>query len=298
MAALGGGQHGDLQYCVHNSLTMKIRSEDKSEHAQLAVRIANSTACPVAVPNYRLTPSNPQHPGSDDPIYTRHPSHAQDVLDALTFLYRHTRGSKSSNDIDLGTTASPTPQQHARSTVPFPISLTVRSFHLVGHSCGAHILTSIFLLSASITPSLTPPDDLIAAVGSVTLSEGIYDLDALIESFPEYDDWFVRNAFGEEDRTGNDRLYARFATTTYPLHPNGSHIRWNILHSQGDSLVDMKQSELINQHLRKLHEEIEQGQSDSHVLLDVESLTQEHNEMLKTEAYSGVVGKHIRALLA
>jgi len=117
----------------------------------------------------------------------------------------------------------------------------------MGHSCGAHILTSIFLDSASVTPSLSPSPALLKSVQGIVLTEGIYDLDILLSSFPEYLDWFVANAFGKREN------YAPFSTTQYPTHEEGEHIRWAIVHSKGDTLVDFKQSEAIVQHLRGIY---------------------------------------------
>ena len=124
------------------------------------------------------------------------------------------------------------------------------------------------------------------------MSEGIYDLDALIDSFPAYDEWFVKNAFDAEE--GSVKKYARYATTSYPLHKEGTHIYWHVLHSRADSLVDLKQYEAMSIHLRKLHDSIELGQGRTMIICDADSLTQEHNEMLAGEAYSDLVSKYIR----
>ncbi|KAH9946002.1 Alpha/Beta hydrolase protein [Epithele typhae] len=115
----------------------------------------------------------------------QHPAHAEDVLRALHFL----------------------------TTWPAPgCAAPAQQLVLLGHSCSAHILTSILLDQAS-APSLTPAPPLLAATRAVVLSEGIYDLDALLRSFPDYKAWFVAAAFGDRD------AYPDANTAAHPLRP-------------------------------------------------------------------------------
>ncbi|KAF8577265.1 alpha/beta-hydrolase [Ramaria rubella] len=239
------------------------RSESKERHAGLAVRIRDRTGCPVAVLDYRLTVSlncasiwprctrrgyargvhcmcarvhaarssarsavarlpltHPQNSTNE----LKHPAHAKDVLAALHFLLAWPDGP------------------------PFdPTRL-----YLIGHSAGAHILTSIFLDAAPAFSPLSPDNAplrpspaLLAAVQGIALSSGIYDLTALIASFPAYDGAFVKAAF----RTP----YASWNTARYPLHADAHPVRWHIIHSSGDTLVDIPQSRAIYDHLRQLY---------------------------------------------
>ena len=66
------------------------------------------------------------------------------------------------------------------------------------------------------------------------------------------------------------------------------------MHSRADTLVNLRQSEAIAHHLRELHDAIEPGRSNAKVFFDADSLTHDHNEMLKTDEYSDTVGKYIK----
>lgn len=217
------------------SLLSHQHSEDKSDHALLAWRLAVATGCSVAVPNYRL---------STQATPLQHPAHAEDVLAALSFLLSW---------------HGPLP---AGASVPrLPYDRT--QLYLVGHSCGAHIIASIVLDSSKVTPTLTPPStsaamshvpNLISSIRAVVFTEGIYDLDLILSSFPAYKDWFIAPAFGQRG------TYAPFSVTQHPFREHrgmtgyeGTHIRWLIIHSNGDTLVDLKQAEAMYDHLRSLH---------------------------------------------
>jgi acetyl esterase/lipase len=156
----------------------------------------------------------------------KHPGHAKDVLDALRFLTTWPEGA------------------------PFDAT----RLYLVGHSAGAHILTSIFLDAAgSFTPlpadndTLRPERALLRAVRGIAVASGIYDLERLIAAFPEYDKRFVKAAFREP--------YEFWNTTRYPLHGESAPLRWHVIHSTGDTLVDEGQSQAMLEHLKRLYAE-------------------------------------------
>ncbi|KAF8078038.1 Alpha/Beta hydrolase protein [Lyophyllum atratum] len=215
------------------------RAEDKGDHKKLARNLAAATGFPVAVPNYRLTPRDPP-----DDDHFRHPGHAEDALQALTFLITW-QGPPA-----VGPLYDP------------------NRLYLMGHSCSAHMLTSIFLDSSSITPTLTPPSSLVQAVQKIVMSEGIYDLDLLLTSFPQYRDWFVGPTFGRRES------YAPFSTTAFPLID--THIKWLIVHSKGDTLVNLSQSEAIYRHLCEIHG----GDASTRVYRNTDQLVDEHNDIL------------------
>ncbi|KDR81524.1 hypothetical protein GALMADRAFT_239528 [Galerina marginata CBS 339.88] len=217
------------------------RAEDKRDHAQLARSLVIATACPVAVPNYRLTPSE-----NADPQF-HHPMHAEDVLQFLVFV-----------------------RKWHHESCPFDPDRLI----LLGHSCSAHMLSSIFLNSDGVSPSLTPAQDLLASVKAIVVSEGIYDLDSLITRFPGYRDWFVQSAFGPSES------YPQFSVLRYPLRPSSA-ISWLLLHSRGDSLVDIPQTEAMHTHLMEIHP---QG-----VSINIDELTDEHNDILRTDLYVKIV---------
>ncbi|KAG6814310.1 hypothetical protein H0H92_013435 [Tricholoma furcatifolium] len=228
------------------------RSEDKRDHKKFAQDLAVATGFPVAVPNYRLTPRDPP-----DDNHFRHPGHAEDALNALCFL------STWAGPPGVGSLYDP------------------YHLYLIGHSCSAHMLSSIFLDSKSISLSLAPPLSLLRVVKAIIMSEGIYDLDLLLRSFPAYREWFVQPAFGQYE------TYAQFSTTTLPLRDPD--IRWLIVHSKGDTLVDLTQSEAIYQHLCSLYP----SHTPTHVFSNMDQLTAEHNDILSGMEYVDIIKKFI-----
>jgi hypothetical protein len=163
-----------------------------------------------------------------------------------------------------------------------------RKIYLIGHSCGAHILASIFLDSSSVSPTLTPPAPLFDAVQAIVMSEGIYDLDLLLDSFPDYREWFIEDAFGA--RTS----YAEHSVTAFPLRTPDPRTRWLIIHSQGDSLVDMAQSEAMYLHLTRLHTISSVGNSIL-VSKNTNQLKEEHNAILSAEEFVSIVADYLLA---
>ncbi|KAF9456785.1 Alpha/Beta hydrolase protein [Collybia nuda] len=220
------------------------RAEDKTDHKLLARKLAASTRYPVAIPNYRLTPREP--PGDN---HFKHPGHAEDLLSFLSFL------TSWQGPSGIGQLYDP------------------HTLYLMGHSCSAHMLTSIFLDSSSITPTLTPPTSLIQAVKGIIVSEGIYDLEILLSDFPQYQGWFIGPTFGR------NAAYASFSTTRFSLR--NPDIRWLVIHSKGDTLVNFAQSEAILNHLIKLN-----GEDAKHrVNRSMGILDGEHNDILVDDDY-------------
>ncbi|KXN85470.1 Kynurenine formamidase [Leucoagaricus sp. SymC.cos] len=231
------------------------RSEDKSDHSTLAKRLTFRTGFPVAVPNYRLTPREEK-----EGCTLRHPSHAEDILQFLEFL--------------LGWNG---PLGYNRVFDP-------KQLFLMGHSCSAHMLSAILLDSSRVTPSLTPSAALLDAVKGVIMSEGIYDLDMLIAHCPEYLSWFIAPAFGKLD------TYARFTVAGYPSRRLSFY--WLLIHSQGDTLVDLPQSEKMLEHLRA-----ESGaDSDKRISYNT-SLTQGHDAILITDEFVKIAGQFVERVL-
>ncbi|CCM06224.1 uncharacterized protein FIBRA_08470 [Fibroporia radiculosa] len=265
------------------------RSEDKAQHAQLARRLAAHTRFPVAIPNYRLsTPATP----------LRHPAHAEDLLAFLHFVLTWS-----------GPPSSPCPYD--------PTQL-----YLLGHSCSAHMLTSIFLQppesisdpspspsppsspaasdpsSPPLPPSpiptpaaLSPSPALLASTRALVLSEGLYDFDTLLRAFPAYKSWFIAPTFGRL------RSYTPWNTASYRPRPGGAHLRWLVLHSRGDTLVHPEQSALIWRHLKELYAEPQDGDERGTarmVCRDWDTLTEEHNDTLAGEVYPRLVADFVR----
>ncbi|KAJ7470671.1 Alpha/Beta hydrolase protein [Mycena latifolia] len=215
------------------------RAEDKSDYRALASSLAAAAHCPVLVPNYRLTPNRPTEHNQ-----LRHPAHAEDILACLVFLT-------------------------AWEGVPNVFDPAGRSMCVIGHSAGAHILASIFLDSSAASPTLTPPPPVLQAVRGIAVSEGIYDLDLLIARFPDYREMFIAAAFGDRPS------YADVSTTHMPLHENST-LSWLVIHSKGDTLVDMSQSDAMYAHLRALYGPA----ADTHVARNVDQIDVDHDDVL------------------
>ena len=231
--------------------------DDKGNHIELAKRLVSRTRCVVAVPNYRLSGGEPLH----------HPEHAKDVLQFLSFVL--TRTGLEDQEVD-GT----------------PIMYDASRIYLIGHSCATHMLTSIFLDSSAVTPELTPSPSLLRSVRGIIMTEGIYDLDLLLSSFPSYRTWFVEDAFGER------ASYSEISAIRWPLWNEGAHVRWLVVHSPRDSLVDPRQSEAIFDHLTQLYTAAHLPLS-SHVLKNMDTLQWEHDRILLRPEFVNIVGEFV-----
>ncbi|KAF8163216.1 Alpha/Beta hydrolase protein [Crassisporium funariophilum] len=214
------------------------RAEDKRDHGKLARSLVIATGCPVAVPNYRLTPTT-----STAPAF-HHPQHAQDILLFLNFILAWDHPA-------------------ARAFDPHKLIL-------IGHSCSAHMLASIFLDSADVSPTLAPSQELLRSVKAIVMSEGIYDLDLLMARFPDYRDWFIQPAFGPSPS------YAEFSVLNYPLRAE-SEITWLLIHSKGDTLVDLAQSDAMYKHLSAL--------DPQRVVRNVDQLEVDHDDIFSEGRY-------------
>jgi hypothetical protein len=238
-----------------------LGSEDKSDYSFLARSLAAYTSCPVAVPNYRLTqPDNG----------LQHPAHAQDILQLLTFLLSWS-----------GPGPGPGPQEFQVTPTYDP-----NRIYLIGHSCSAHMLACVLLYSAE--PALVPSAALLRAVRGVVFSEGIYDIDTLLKSFPTYRDWFIRETFGSLP------TYDRYSTTRMALRDGAKHIRWMILHSKGDTLVDILQSQAMYDHLQSLYDGGLQG--GGQIAKNWDDLEDDHNAILQSGKYIQIVGDFISTI--
>ncbi|KDQ60733.1 hypothetical protein JAAARDRAFT_151389 [Jaapia argillacea MUCL 33604] len=234
------------------------RSEDKADHRDLARRLAVATQFAVAVPNYRLTVKDPT-----DAFHLHHPAHAEDVLHFLEFLI---------------TWIGP-------FTSPLITGLPPPSLYLLGHSCSAHMLATIILDSSDITPSLTPSPALMGSVKAIGMSEGIYDIDLLLSSFPAYREWFIQDAFGKGVN------YSEYSATRFPPRALDK-IQWLVVHSKGDSLVDIAQSETIYQHLCRIYEEAVVS-GDCSVTRNWDELDEEHNVLLRGDRYVQIIANFV-----
>lgn len=115
------------------------------------------------------------------------------------------------------------------------------------------------------------------------MSEGIYDIDVLLSSFPEYRTWFIENTFGKKDTFENVSAFRAI------LDPKSQHIRWFIIHSKGDTLVDERQSEGMYDLLKE---------KSCLVSKSFDELEDEHNNILKSPKYIGIVDRYIKGVLS
>ena len=72
--------------------------------------------------------------------------------------------------------------------------------------------------------------------------EGIYNLPNLIKKFPNYQDWFITKAFGD------NKNLEKASPASLPFQHQG---RWLVVHSENDELVDLQQSKDFEMHLKK-----------------------------------------------
>ena len=217
------------------------RSGDKSDLYPLAEQLVNrkDNPCAVALINYRLTTKD---------SLLHYPVHSQDVLDALEFLVNEK--SKALQGL-----------------------YDSSNLHVAGHSCGAHILSSIFM-DATLTSILKPSNKLLQSSQTVSLSEGLYDLDLLLQTFPDYIN-FIGPVF--DSARGTFRTYSPVNWKT-----RKPAIRWQIIHSSGDSLVDIAQSAAMLNALNA------QG---AYVIERFDSITGDHDEILTKEQYANMIAE-------
>ncbi|KAF8843604.1 alpha/beta-hydrolase [Paxillus ammoniavirescens] len=231
------------------------RREDKADHAGLARKLAISTGYPVALPNYRLTPTEPT---ADN--YLHHPEHARDVLRFLEFIRSWYDGNSGAG----------------RGLLP----CQPRKLFLVGHSCSAHILCTIFMCMPGDT--LHPSDKLVQSTAAFVMSEGIYDIDLLLSSFPTYRTWFIEHTFGKKD------TYEDVSVIRATMNAKGDHIRWLVIHSQGDTLVDERQSSAMYDYL---------SATLRPVAKTFDKLGDEHNEILQGPQYVEIISEYIKGVV-
>ena len=109
------------------------------------------------------------------------------------------------------------------------------------------------------------------------MSEGIYDLDLLLTSFPDYRQLFVAPTFGHQDS------YASFSPTNFPLVHR--HLRWLLIHSEADNLIDLPQSQAMHEHLSRLYT----PNAEKHVYSNFHELHAGHDVILGTDKYIRIV---------
>ncbi|QRW00150.1 alpha/beta hydrolase family protein [Ceratobasidium sp. AG-Ba] len=231
------------------------RSGDKSNYEGLASRILQTSNCPVIAVNYRLSPR------SEGPT-VHHPAHVLDLLEALSFI-----------------------RQHGSAQLGVPQS-SLDNLYLLGHSCGAHMITSLVLEDPSGSNNIVTPPELLANIKGLFLSEGIYDIDLLLKKFPSYSD-FIQGAFGKRES------YKEVSPAHYQLRGD-TPIYWLVVHSKGDQLVNEEQAESLWDHLWELYDR----RAHQYVEADWERLNGNHDEILENQEYADMVAQFVNETLA
>jgi len=115
-----------------------------------------------------------------------------------------------------------------------------RKFHVdpdkifvVGHSAGGHILATI-----ATDPKLSAKASVAGFVGL----EGIYDIPNLAKRWPTYPHWFLNRAFGSDP--------SKWAAASPTRLKVVSKTPWLLVHSKGDELVDVPQTDDFASHLK------------------------------------------------
>lgn len=249
-------EHGEG---VVHVIPLKLRwtsslSGDKSEHEILAQNLLEASNLPVAVPNYRLS-ARDTSPGEGT---FKHPLHAQDIALALRVI-------KESSQI-MG------------------IADSERIF-LVGHSCGAHMISTLLLdPPPGEGVPLNPPveSELLVAIKGVILAEGIYDLELLLKSFPDpYYRKFIEGAFPLSAASP----FTHYSVTRYRMK-RGHTLPWIVVHSLQDTLVDDLQARAMHQHLQSEHRRL--GLDTELVQFKIHAMG-DHDEMLTSFEFARIV---------
>jgi len=130
---------------------------------------------------------------------TRYPAFVEDAILALRFLHEKASTLGISSD----------------------------QIFLMGHSAGAHTAAGV-----AFDPQLGGQLSFVRGYIGV---EGIYDLPALVQKWPEYRAWFVRSAFGADEAN-----WKRGSPSEWTLKKSAP---WLLLHSPTDELVDQSQTD-------------------------------------------------------
>lgn len=144
------------------------------------------------------------------------------------------------------------------------------------------MLSTIFLRMPRDSESVCPSDALVQSTAAIIMSEGIYDIDLLLSSFPRYKTWFIENTFGRKDS------YENVSAIKSTMDPRGQHIRWFVIHSKGDTLVDERQSQGMYDFLKD---------KSCLVSKSFDGLNDEHNAILKSPQYIQVIERYIRGIV-
>ena len=144
------------------------------------------------------------------------------------------------------------------------------------------MLSTLFLRMPGDPESVDPSDELVRSTAAIIMSEGIYDIDLLLSSFPGYRTWFIENTFGEKDS------FEDVSAIKATIDPRGQHLRWFIIHSKGDTLVDERQSHGMYDFLRE---------KSCLVSSSFDDLEDEHSSILRSPQYIEIIDRYIKGVV-
>lgn len=233
------------------------RTGNTSDHEDLAQNLAARGIC-VALIEYRLSLKE------GNVIENQHPAHVQDFQKAMEFLLV-TRPREMGSKIDYD----------------------VRQAVVVGHSIGSWLLCSLLLDPSPALPSLPDRRALSEAstrqirdlVQAWICLDGIYDIDDMLEEYPNGYMGFVEQAFVPMDSWTNKPTPSQFKDVSVTSWPRDSAWRPRIIvaHSKEDELLSTRQSKTAVEYLEKtLAVKVEK---------DFESLSGTHDGMLHRQDF-------------
>jgi len=126
------------------------------------------------------------------------------------------------------------------------------------------------------------------SIKGVIIIEGIYDPSLLLADFPDYNG-FIYGAF---PANGQEEL-SRFSVNRYPKR-QGATNPWLILHSSGDTLVNIAQAQVMYDHLVKEYSQNDAEPSKSLIHHDFTTLTQEHDDVLESQECAQLISQAVK----
>ncbi|KAJ3244085.1 Kynurenine formamidase [Chytriomyces hyalinus] len=283
----GAGKETPLLVFIHGGAW---RSNKPSGYADLGVTFSQNHSVGVAIVGYRL--STRIKDTATAPI--KHPAHTHDVGAAVAWLM-------ASIMFDGHATATGNETKDKAASVLN--SWNPERVFVMGHSCGAHTGSLLFMDSEYIHAPLklllkdTPhqnikPTEWVPRIKGYIGAEGIYDIPLLVQTFPTYKDWFIVDAFGEEE-TGAWPLGSPTRLTPV-LHsmPPADHL---IVQSVGDELVDVAQAKSWLDTLSDIKKDGGSGLEKWTLDYNVDQLSSKHDDVLKDAAFFELVSKWIHA---
>lgn len=206
-----------------------MNSGDKSDHSDLPALLAkHTTRLPtIVIPNYRLS-AHPEHPTRAAVV---HPTHITDVARCVQYLVQQWTGWTETRNVVM-----------------------------VGHSCGAHVLSHItFRLPTlpdepDVLSLRTSISQIMHKTTSLAFLDGIYSLRTLIGEYPGYR-FFVDAAFGGDADAMWDAQDV-FIPSEEPTRDVPEELRRVrkvvVAHATEDELLTPVQGQLWVEYLRKV----------------------------------------------